>query len=92
VRNVAYDAADNSLLPIRSLICELENGRLAMIAFVVQVLCEAVTGKNYWDVLQDWLPFPVSEFGDLVLFGGADPLTEKPPIFNSIFDFFLRRS
>eukprot|EP00977_Amphora_coffeiformis_P005010 scaffold1063_cov136-Amphora_coffeaeformis.AAC.2 len=38
-----------------SLISELENGRLAMIAFVSQLVVEEITGGKSWD--EQWLEF-----------------------------------
>mmetsp|Transcript_20947 Transcript_20947/g.32237 ORF Transcript_20947/g.32237 Transcript_20947/m.32237 type:complete len:227 (+) Transcript_20947:163-843(+) len=49
---VGYFGMRDKALHERSLICELENGRLAMVAFVGQVVLEIVTGDPCLTLLQ----------------------------------------
>lgn len=50
---IGYFGSRNKARHERSLISELENGRLAMIAFLVQVIAEAIFRKNCWILLSD---------------------------------------
>jgi hypothetical protein len=66
------DVLDHNMLLMstvtRSLLCELENGRLAMLAFIVQVLFEVFYEKNSLTILKNWIRIPNFDSVDLILF------------------------